>query len=91
MKHKGKVLELSVEWKRNMEKSTGRKIKVLRSYNGGEYTSGPFLQLCRDESIERHFTIKKTPQQNGVAKRTNMTLLEKVWCTLSNTVISKYF
>ena len=29
MKHKGKVLKLFVEWKKNMEKSTGRKIKVL--------------------------------------------------------------
>ena len=43
MKHKGKVLELFVEWKRNMEKSTGRKIKALRLDNKGEYTSDPFL------------------------------------------------
>jgi len=43
MKHKGKVLELFVEWKKNMEKRMGRKIKVLRSDNGGEYTSDPFL------------------------------------------------
>jgi len=43
LKHKGGVLELFMEWKRNMKKSTGRKIKVLRSDNGGEYTSDPFL------------------------------------------------
>ena len=54
MNHKGEVLELFVEWKRKMEKSTGRKIKVFRSDNGGEYTNDPFLQLCRDEGIERH-------------------------------------
>ena len=34
MKHKGEVLELFVEWKKNVEKSKGRKIKVLRSDNG---------------------------------------------------------
>jgi len=45
MKHKGKVLELFVECKKNMEKSTGRKIKVLRSDNGGEYKGDPFLKL----------------------------------------------
>jgi len=28
-KHKGEVLELFVEWKKNLKKSTGRKIKVL--------------------------------------------------------------
>ena len=52
MKHKGQVLELFVEWKKNMEKKTGRKIKVLYSDNGGEYTSDPFLQLCHNEGIE---------------------------------------
>ena len=54
MKYKGEVLELFVEWKKNIEKSTGRKIKVLRSNNEGEYISDPFLQLCHVESIERH-------------------------------------
>ena len=77
MKHKGKVMQLFMVLKRNMEKSTGRKIKVLLSDNRREYTSDPFLQLCRDECIERHFTIRKTPQQNGLAERMNKTSLEK--------------
>jgi len=55
-----------------MEKHTGRKIKALRSNNGGKYTSDPFLQLYNDEGIERHFTVRKTLQQNGVAKRMNV-------------------
>ena len=58
------VLQLFVEWKKNMEKNTGRKIKVLRSDNRGEYKSDPFLKLCRDEGILRHFTVRETPQQN---------------------------
>ena len=64
MKHKGEVLELFVESKKNM----GRKIKVLRSDNEGEYTSDPFLQLCRDEGIERYFTVREISQQNGCLK-----------------------
>ena len=51
MKHKGEVLELFMEWKKNMEKSTRRKIKVLQSDNESEYKSDPFLKLCRDEGI----------------------------------------
>ena len=31
-----------------------------------------------DQGIERQFTILGTPQQNGVTKRRNMTLLEMV-------------
>ena len=62
MKDKGEVLKLFMEWKRNMEKSTKRKTKIHRSENGGEYRSDPFLQLCRDEGIEKHFTVRKTLQ-----------------------------
>jgi len=61
-----------------MEKSTGRKIKVLHSDKEREYTSDPFLQLWHDEGIERHFTVRKIPQQNGVVKRMNRILLEQV-------------
>ena len=77
-----------MEWKKNTEKSTRRKIKVLRSDNGGEYKSDPFPKLCHDEGIERHFTVRETPQQNGIAERINRTLLEKVRCMLSNAGLS---
>jgi len=59
-----------------MEKSTGKQIKVLCSDNRREYTSDLFVQLCRDEGIKKHFTIRETPQQNMVAERMNRTLLE---------------
>jgi len=47
-----------------MKKNTERKIKILHSDNGGEYTSNLFLQLNCDEGIKRHFTVSETPQQN---------------------------
>ena len=40
--------------KKNLEKSTGRKIKDLRSDNEGEYKSDAFLKLCRDEGMDSH-------------------------------------
>jgi len=52
-----------------MERSTIRKIKVLRSDNGGEYKSDPFLKLYPNEGIEIHFTVRETSQQNKVAER----------------------
>ena len=78
MKHKSEVLDLFVEWKKRLELQTGRKIKTLRSDNGGKYTSNPFQQLCRDEGIERHFTVSHTPQQNRVTERLNWSLLENI-------------
>ena len=57
-----------------MEKNMKRKIKVLRSDNDSEYTSDLFLHLYRDESIERHFTVRETPQQNGGGRKVEQDL-----------------
>ena len=58
-------------------RKTGRTIKCLRTDNGGEFTSLEFEKYCKDEGIVRHNTNVYTPQQNGVAKRMNRTLLER--------------
>ncbi|KAG8486258.1 hypothetical protein CXB51_019637 [Gossypium anomalum] len=49
-------------WEKMIETHTGRKVKRLRSDNGTEYKNGPFLQVCQDEGIGRHFTVQDTPQ-----------------------------
>ena len=69
--------------KRRMKLQTGKKIKILRFDNGGEYKSDPFLQLYCDEGIERHFTVRETPQHNGMIEKFNHSLLEKILCLLS--------
>jgi transposase InsO family protein len=89
MRHKNEVLDIFLNWKKMVETQTGRKIKKLRSDNGGEYKSDPFLQVCQEEGIVRHFTVAGTPQQNGVAERMNRTLVEKVRCMLSNAGLTK--
>jgi transposase InsO family protein len=55
-----------------------RKIKILRSDNGGEYTSKEFVSFCRDVGIKRELTTPYNPQQNGVVERKNRTMLEDV-------------
>jgi hypothetical protein len=61
MKHKDEVLEIFFTWNKMIETQTGRKNKRLGLDNGGEYTSNPFLKICQDDWIIRHFTISKTP------------------------------
>ena len=49
-----------------VENQLGKKIKILRTDNGGEYTSNEFAQYLKNEGIDRHeYTIPKTPEQNG--------------------------
>jgi len=80
MREKSEVFSKFKEWKAEVENQTGRKIKYLRSDNGGEYRDGRFLEFCKKEGIIRHFTVKKTPQQNGAAERMNRTLMERERC-----------
>ena len=91
LKSKDEVLETFLVWKKMVENQTGRKIKVLRSDNGTEYRNDQFSYFCKKEGISRHFTVRDTPQQNGVAERMNRTLLEKVRCMLSNAGFGKQF
>ena len=80
-----------VEWKSMIERSTGQKLKTLRSDNGGEYTSKEFKDHFKEEGIHHEFTIPKTPEQNGVAERVNRTLVECVRSMLCESKLPKRF
>ena len=91
LKSKDEVFKTFLVWKKMVENQTGRKIKVLRSDSGTEYRNDQFSIFCKKEGISRNFTVRDTPQQNGVAERMNRTLLEKVRCMLSNAGLGKQF
>jgi hypothetical protein len=78
LKSKDEALEKFKEFKALVENLSERKIKILRSDNGGEYTSNEFGSFCRDVGIKRELTTPYNPQQNGVAKRKNRTIMEAV-------------
>eukprot|EP00253_Pinus_taeda_P024437 PITA_24437 len=59
-----------------VENQTGKRIKVLRSDQGGEYKFGEFMNFCKQHGIVQQFTVPHTPQQNGVAEQKNRTLVE---------------
>ena len=78
LKLKDEVFEKFKEFKALVENLSEKKIKILRSDNGGEYTSNEFKELCRYAIIKRDLTTPYNPQQNGVAKRKNRTIMEAV-------------
>ena len=61
MKHKSETFQKFKEWKAMVEKSTGLKIKRLRTNNGGKYTSNEFEEYLKAEGIQHKTTIPKTP------------------------------
>jgi transposase InsO family protein len=78
LKSKDEVFSKFKEFKALIENLSKRKIKILRSDNGGEYTSKEFVSFCRDVGIKRELTTPYNPQQNSVSKRKNITIMEAV-------------
>ncbi|GJZ21573.1 retrovirus-related pol polyprotein from transposon TNT 1-94, partial [Tanacetum coccineum] len=54
-----------------------RKVKCLKSNNGGEYSSRDFIEYCVENGIRILKTVSEIPQQNDVAERINRTLNER--------------
>ena len=82
LKTKDHVLEKFKEYHALVERQSGKKLKCIRSDNGGEYC-GPFDAYCRQHGIRHEKTPPKTPQLNGLVERMNRTLMERVRCMLS--------
>lgn len=76
LKTKDLVFDHFLKWKALVENSSGKKLKTLRTDNGGEYTSKKFEAYLKSEGVRHECTIPKTPEQNGVAERLNRTLVE---------------
>jgi len=65
-----------------VEYEIGKRLKCLRSDNGGEYCSKEFDRYCSENGIHREKTIPGTPQENGVLERMNRTIMEHARCMI---------
>ena len=53
------------EFQTQVETETGKKLRVLRTDRGSEFTSVEFGLYCAGQGVERHLTTPYSPQQNG--------------------------
>lgn len=82
IKNKTEVLEAFKNYKARVERQTSRKIKYLQSDNGREFVNNEFDNFLKREGIQRRLTAPHTPQQNGIAERSNRTIIEMAKCLL---------
>jgi transposase InsO family protein len=74
-----------------VENEMDSRIKCLRSDNGGEFTSKEFMDYCSNHGIKRLFSIARTPQQNGVFERKNMTVQEMARTMIMDSKLTDIF
>jgi transposase InsO family protein len=60
-----------------VENETGKRLKYLRSKNGGEYCSKEFDDYCSYHGIRREKTVLGKPQENGVSERMKRTIMDE--------------
>jgi hypothetical protein len=89
MTFKSEAVDRFVECKALVENQFARRIKCIRTDNGGEYVNKRMATLCRHEGIVHQTTVPYTPQQNGLAERMNRSIMEKARCMLYHQQVDK--
>ena len=72
---KDEAVEAIKKIKAREEAKSGKKLRVLWTHRGGEFTSVEFAIYCADQGVVRHHTAPYSPQQNGMVERRNQTVV----------------
>ncbi|MCO5615015.1 hypothetical protein L7F22_069303 [Adiantum nelumboides] len=91
MKSKAEVFQIFKHFHMMVKTMTGRRIKILRLKNRGEFLSKEFSQYLLQHGIKRQLTCSYTPQQNGVAEMKNRTLFDTAKCMLKDKGLSNCY
>lgn len=69
----------------------GAKVKRLHSDGGGEFIGAEFKQYCKAQGILLTGSSAHTPEQNGVAERSNRTVMDMTRCMRVDAGLGKEF
>ncbi len=61
LKTKDQIFDRFLEWKALVKKSSGKKLKIFCSDNGGKYTSKKLEAYLKSEGVRHECTVPKTP------------------------------
>ncbi|WVZ24270.1 hypothetical protein V8G54_002814 [Vigna mungo] len=79
---KGETLEVFKKYIANVERESNKTLKVLRTDDGGEFTSHAFEEFCQKKGINHEITAPYTPQHNALVERRNRTIMNTTRCLL---------
>nr|GEV47681.1 ribonuclease H-like domain-containing protein [Tanacetum cinerariifolium] len=74
-----------------IENQLSIKVKIIRSDNGTEFKNNDLNQLRRMKGIKREFSVPRTPQQNGIVRRKNRTLIKAARAMLADSLLPILF
>ncbi|GJU88948.1 putative ribonuclease H-like domain-containing protein [Tanacetum coccineum] len=76
---------------RQIENQLNQKVKTIRCDNGTKFKNKDVIELCGSKWIKMEYSNARTPQQIGVAKRKNRTLIEAARIMLADSFLPNTF
>lgn len=76
IKEKSEAFEVLKQHINRVERFLGRKVKAIRSDNGGEFANEKFEKYCTERGINHEYTNTFSPEQNGTIERYNQTVAD---------------
>jgi len=73
------------------ERQTGSKVVYMRVDGGKEFVSKALEKELKSQGIEYERTARYSPESNGLAERTNRTLIERMRCLLAHSGLPDMF
>ncbi|GJW05740.1 putative ribonuclease H-like domain-containing protein [Tanacetum coccineum] len=74
-----------------IENLVDKKVKIIRCDNGTEFKNRVMSEFYEKKGIKREFSVARTPQQNGFAKKRNRTLIEAARTVLADSKLPTTF
>ncbi|KAJ8737027.1 hypothetical protein PYW07_000298 [Mythimna separata] len=90
LREKNETFKYFKQYKELVETQQSKKIKILRSDNGGEFCSSEMENYLRQCGIVHQKTNSYTPEQNGLSERYNRSIVEKARCFLFDAQFEKF-
>ncbi|GJR20613.1 putative ribonuclease H-like domain-containing protein [Tanacetum coccineum] len=88
---KDETREILKNFIKEIENLVDKKVKIIKSDNGTEFKNKVMDDFYREKGIKGEYSVARTPQQNGVAKRRNRTLTEATRTMLADSKLSTTF
>ena len=89
--HKDDTCEAFKTFSKRVQNEKDFCITSIRSDHDGEFENHSFEKLCNENDISHNFSSPRTPQQNGVVERKNISLQEMARTMLFESGLPKGF
>ncbi|GJW55138.1 putative ribonuclease H-like domain-containing protein [Tanacetum coccineum] len=91
LRTKDETTSILKDFIRQIKNQLNQNVKTIRCDNGTEFKNRDIIKFYGSKGIKREYSNARTPQQNGVAKRKNMILIEVARTMLADPFLPNTF